>query len=805
MINIPKDNTYYVLNLYDDNRENTFRYCINQSNKNAISKIIFLVDGTIKILSCLPKIKRPVIIDGTQITNYTELPLITIDFDNNHGLILEKNSDYSQIFGISLINLKNYSLIIKSSNNKLSNNRFSSVLIYKSKYNIINDNFVGIINENNGIYIKSSHDNIVNNNICSGNNKNGIKIKNSNNNIIQKNIVGFTTKLRNDTFTNKLNGILIKGSCNNTKILENICSGNDLNGIEVEDNISDLLLLDNVNFSNLKDGLLINTKCNTNNLIIEKGAYSANDDNGIHLTGSSDNITIRSVICGLDIDGKDKLPNGKNGLLIDENSNNNIIGNNYNSYFYRNTFSGNKNNGVHITDNANNNLVNLSYIGLSVNGEDKNYGNELNGVLLDKNTYHNFIGTKTDQVVINNFIADNKEYGVNITDQSYCNKIFNNIFNSTIEDELAENILGAISNTSSKKNCIKDNIIDETPSVSQNITFYFYESPTIDGQNGVISPVDENIIMSIPYKTNWDGQRYLLSTYSTDNNGSRTYEPLKLQNINELSFIIDLSQQQFGPNDHCNFNCYLVSTTSATLPNKNLPPINNTQFVSTSNYYDAAGADGGRFGVEFDIFETNSGNQNNSINFHQHTGHFTTSLLSNINPVNTQSITYSSSTNFETEPTNSSVGAPDTKYRTIFPQGNISVDVKFSNPQITDQTTISFNDTILWNSKWLVGGTWEQWNLQPPQPNTEPASVIGTLVPFSNVTDSLGIKTATPNDQLKLEVINNANSEGFWLFIGMNPFYSPPTSSYNGNHIGTNSPNSSGGNININNFRYTTW
>ena len=53
--------------------------------------------------------------------------------------------------------------------------------------------------------------------------------------------------------------------------------------------------------------------------------------------------------------------------------------------------------------------------------------------------------------------------------------------------------------------------------------------------------------------------------------------------------------------------------------------------------------------------------------------------------------------------------------------------------------------------------------------------------------------------------INDTNIAGYWLFIGMNPFYAPPTNSYQGNHSGSESSNGSGGNIKIKNFSYTTW
>lgn len=341
--------------------------------------------------------------------------------------------------------------------------------------------------------------------------------------------------------------------------------------------------------------------------------------------------------------------------------------------------------------------------------------------------------------------------------------------------------------------CFSKDSVEE----DESLAFYFYEN---DDQSGVISPLDESTIMNIPYQTGWYGQRYLLSTY---NQSTKTYTPLRLQNIKEISFTIDLSGSQFTSNDNINFNCYLVSSASSSSPNCQYPPINNTKYVNNANYYDAAGADGGRYGVEFDIFETNSGNNKNEINFYQHTGHFDKELLTGVNSNNDSCMTFSSSSNFNSEPDAPANGAPDTNYRTKFSEDNkvVNVKVNLSNPNSLDETTISMNDVITWNSKWLVGGTWSEWPTAPQEQPGYPCSSIGTLVPFADVTT----ESSTPNGNLTLETINKANKEGYWLFIGMNPYFTPNTGSYNSNHDGTSGPNGSGGNIKIKNFTFTSW
>ena len=348
------------------------------------------------------------------------------------------------------------------------------------------------------------------------------------------------------------------------------------------------------------------------------------------------------------------------------------------------------------------------------------------------------------------------------------------------------------------------NIVYSTQTENPNYAFYFYENPS--DQNGAISPVDSDTILNIPYKNNWNGQRYLLSLFDTS---TQSYTPLKLTNLKELSYTIDLTNSTFGSSDNCNFNCYFVSSTSTSNPNSSQPPINNTTFVPSSNYYDSAGADGGRYGIEFDIFETNTGNTDNSkINFYQHTGHYNSNLLNNSGTDNTQCISFSSSTDFNNQPIDQGSGSPDTNYRNTFTNTNnlVELKVQFPDPSSTnDATIITLNDKEVWKSTWLIGGTWDQWTTAtqptPPEDNPYPCSVLGTLVPFQNITT----KTATPNQNLTLETINDANKAGMYLMIGMNPYYNPPTDSYQANHSGSSSSNGSGGNINIKNFSYTTY
>ena len=177
MISIPKENTYYVSTLDDNDSPNTFRTAICQANQNEISQIIFLISGQIILGKELPSIISQVIIDGTQITGYIKNPLIEIDSNQFNGLFLEKNSHNSVINGLSITNAKNSGITMRSNGNLLINNFIGLTPSGVKKSNM------------NGISLCCSHNNIIGenqssisgyaSNIISGNKENGIKLCNS--------------------------------------------------------------------------------------------------------------------------------------------------------------------------------------------------------------------------------------------------------------------------------------------------------------------------------------------------------------------------------------------------------------------------------------------------------------------------------------------------------------------------------------------------------------------------------------------------------------------------------------------------
>ena len=374
--------------------------------------------------------------------------------------------------------------------NLISGNNNNGVYINKcSNSNILNGNFIGtnisglskLGNKHNGVLIKSSNKNkmqgctLVENpfvyyNVCSGNYKNGIQISKSKRTVIQGNFCGIGAN-NAVIVTNGENGILVDKSSSNTIIggpipLGNVCSGNTNNGIKFTDKSRSSISYNTFSglyafgkaAPNSHNGILINGDSKNN--IVRTCVCSGNKENGIKIAENASKITLESIICGANTDGNTLLSNGKNGVLLCDNTNNNIIGKNVISVIPRSVLSGNNENGICITDNAYKNIIKLEFVGLDISGKNTGLGNNKNGLLIDKNANNNYIGSEIiNDTILTNYFSANKEYGIQLAGNSYKNIIDSNIVGLDIIKSLAINTLGSIIDISKcKANIIKNNI-----------------------------------------------------------------------------------------------------------------------------------------------------------------------------------------------------------------------------------------------------------------------------------------------------------------------------------------------------------
>ena len=338
--------------------------------------------------------------------------------------------------------------------NLVSGNSRNGVLIDDgSRNNVLNGNFIGtarggdapIPNLGNGVWINRADNNqltgckFVNNpfvyyNVISGNRRNGLRITNANNSVVQGDFFGSGAN-NATTVANRLDGILVDGSSANTQVggvipLGNVSAGNGRNGIEVAGRARGFTTFNTFGglhafggaAPNGNDGLLITSTGGGN--LARTNVMSGNRRNGIELAGNASGVTIDPDIAGLATDGNAVLPNGGDGVKIDDTAHDNVVGGTLRSVIPQNTFSGNRGYGLAITGRAHDNRVIDSYIGTAILGLTA-LGNGHGGVLVSGIAYRNAIGTLA-AMPPSNLISGNRGNGVTLLTRTSFNRVVNN-------------------------------------------------------------------------------------------------------------------------------------------------------------------------------------------------------------------------------------------------------------------------------------------------------------------------------------------------------------------------------------------
>ncbi len=151
--------------------------------------------------------------------------------------------------------------------------------------------------------------------------------------------------------------------------------------------------------------------------------FSGNEKNGIELTGNASGVTIDPDIAGLTTNGSAALPNGDNGLLIDDTAHGNVIGGSRRSVIPQDTFSGNVGYGVAIVGKAHDNWIFSSFIGTKLGGL-RALGNEKGGILVGGTAQRNSIGDTRSRP--SNLISGNSGNGVKLGAGTRRNQVIGN-------------------------------------------------------------------------------------------------------------------------------------------------------------------------------------------------------------------------------------------------------------------------------------------------------------------------------------------------------------------------------------------
>lgn len=407
------------------------------TGSNTKENTIYSNDIGYLLIQIVPNEQNGVLIDGGATKNTVDYN--TIGGNKFHGVQLSgsetaENTVKSNYIGLSIgggaqPNERNGVLIDGGAHtntigpyNTISGNKLHGVQITGSgtHENTVNKNYIGfesvattsaVPNEQNGVLVDGgAYDNTIDWNRIGHNKYHGVQISGSatHGNKLTTNRIGMNGG--DEAAGNTLNGVLIDGGAySNTLSDNNMIGANGRNGVELKgsdtrqntltNNVIGTKSGGNVALPNADNGVLIQDGAR-NNTIGPDNTISGNSKNGIRITGSAThaNVVSKNVI-GTKNGGGAALPNGENGVLIDEGA--------YDNQLTQNTISGNTHSGVRLAGTSTHgNTLYYNWIGTNSNGSVK-VPNSRRGVFIEDGAYENTLDQNT--------ISGNAEHGVHLS------------------------------------------------------------------------------------------------------------------------------------------------------------------------------------------------------------------------------------------------------------------------------------------------------------------------------------------------------------------------------------------------------
>lgn len=391
--------TLFVTNL-NDSGAGSLRDAITAANtarSDSPVSIHFSVAGTITLASALPTITSSVFIDATTAPGYIVGggPTVTLDFHQNAGLDFGLGSSGSKLLGLALGNSSLNGVILRASDITLDKNYIGLSADGSGLGNAGDGICITALSSGNKIGLNDSHISGVIGNVISDNGGNGISIHGSMNNILVANRIG-TSPDGQSAIGNFLAGIHITDGASNNTIggtvyvdaatgqvnnptgdkgtvpgvfvvppLGNLISGNSGDGVLIDTQSQYNVL--NGNFigtvangdsalGNGRDGIHI-LDADNNSLIgcefvdqpfVYYNVVSGNAWNGLHIT-NSDDVVVQANFFGIGADNASLVGNGRNGILVDGDSQGTTVGG---VIPLGNVSGGNGQNGIYVTDVA---------------------------------------------------------------------------------------------------------------------------------------------------------------------------------------------------------------------------------------------------------------------------------------------------------------------------------------------------------------------------------------------------------------------------------------------------------------------
>jgi hypothetical protein len=359
------------------------------------------ITGTIVLASDLPQVTNPVaIISGSSETGTP--PTIGIDFNQHAGLVFGPGAAGSELIGLSLGNADGHGVTLAADGILLNNNYIGLALDGTASGNSGDGVFIAATSSGNLIGYNPEAATIaaagdpatgVISNVISANGGNGISFHGSADNVVVSNRIG-TSVDGNTAMGNGGNGIwLTNGSNGNT--IGGTVVGNDAAGAPNDPtgdkgSVAPVFVappLGNLVSGNAGDGILIDTQ-SQNNLL--NGNYVG--------TAASGNTALGNQGDGVAIVGADF--NSLHGCTVVDNP-----------FIYYNVVSGNAGNGIRVTD-SDHVTIRANFVGTGANNAVM-VGNAMDGILIDGASRNTQVG---GVIPLGNVVSGNSLNGIEVAD-----------------------------------------------------------------------------------------------------------------------------------------------------------------------------------------------------------------------------------------------------------------------------------------------------------------------------------------------------------------------------------------------------
>lgn len=387
--------TFIVTNL-NDSGAGSLRAAIvaaNGDSSGTPTVVNFAVAGTINLLSDLFAVRQSVNIDATSAPTYVAggPPVVEINANNHGGVVFAAGSSGSQLLGLAIDNASGNGVTLDAGSITLNNNYIGLNLAGAAFGNRGDGVFVSATSSNNQIGLNTSGVSGVVANVISGNVGNGISFHGSSGNTVAANRIG-TSATGTSAIANGGNGIWVTAGSN----------GNEIGGAVI-------------GFSGGRPNDPTGDKGTVSPLFVVPplgNLVSGNGQIGILIDTNSQNNVLNGNFVGTIFDGNAAIANAGDGVWINGADNNSLIGCQVfnNPFVYYNVVSGNGGNGLEIT-NSNNAVIQGNFFGVGSNNATL-VANHLNGILVDGSSQNTQVG---GVIPLGNVVSGNSQNGIEVT------------------------------------------------------------------------------------------------------------------------------------------------------------------------------------------------------------------------------------------------------------------------------------------------------------------------------------------------------------------------------------------------------